>query len=73
MAMRVWDVTLSCDHRMLVVAPTVDAALAIAKREAWEHGVRLDGSPEEVDLIPGLLAWYPGPFSHDAIMPEVER
>ena len=65
--MKVWDVTLSCDHKMLVIAPTIEAAIAIARREAQAHGVEIDRSPQEVDLIPGLLVWYPGPLSRDAI------
>jgi len=70
--LRVWDITLTCDHKMLVVAPTPGAALACAQIEASTHGVLPEGQPAEVNLDnAGLLVWYPGPWSVDAI-PETE-
>ena len=64
----IWDITLSCDHRMLVIAPTLSEALDIAKVEAARHRTTVENA-EVVDLgRAGLLAWYPGPWSRDAVI-----
>ncbi len=73
--MKVWDITLTCDHKLLVIAATAEAALVLATEYAKAHDVEpetLPGhEPEEISLDhEGLLAWYPGPFSKDAISDE---
>lgn len=67
--MKVWDVTLTCDHKLLVKAPSLGWAVTHALIEAEPHGSRIVGEPVEVDLsTPGLLAWYPGPWGEGAII-----
>jgi hypothetical protein len=65
--LRVWDVTLTCDHKMLVISASPIVAMKIADDEARTHNAKAEGVVE-VDLSKqGLLAWYPGPFSVDAV------
>lgn len=64
--MNVYDITLTCDHKLLVVAFDAGDAREIASGLAAEHKTEV----KAVDLLilePGLLAWYAGPWSMDAI------
>jgi len=77
--MNVYDITLTCDHKMLVAAPNVETAIAIANEAASRHDVFALVSPlpnEQPIKVPltdaGVLVWYPGPFSDDAILDEEE-
>ena len=69
--MNVYDITLDCDHKMLVVASSEPIATVIAVDEARTHNAMVE-SITEISLTQGLLAWYPGPFSADAITDEEE-
>jgi hypothetical protein len=75
--MKVYDITLTCDHKLMVVALNADHAAEIAREAAARHGreARLSTlpgeQPVEVALTDaGVLVWYPGPFSDDAIIDE---
>jgi len=69
---KVYDITLTCDHKILIAARTPGEAYLIALNEASPHGADPMGPPTEVALNqPSVLAWYPGPFSKDAILDEV--
>ena len=69
--MNVYDITLDCDHKMLVVATSEPVAMKIAAAEAQTHNTTVE-SITEISLTQDLLAWYPGPFSADAITDEEE-
>jgi len=69
--MNVYDITLDCDHKLLVVASDEAVAMRIATGEAQTHHATVE-SITEISLTQGLLAWYPGPFSADAITDEEE-
>jgi hypothetical protein len=69
--MNVYDITLDCDHKMLVVASDEAIAMKLAVAEAQTHNATVEAITE-VSLTQGLLAWYPGPFSMDAISEEEE-
>jgi hypothetical protein len=72
MKMRVYDITLDCDHKLLVIAPSADQAGRIAAREAGPHHAIVEEVTEVALAEAGLLAWYPGPFSTDAVTDEEE-
>lgn len=70
--MKLYDVTLTCDHKVLVWAANVAMAEVLADEFVADHGARhstLPGhEPVEVSLdYPVALVVYPGPFSMDAI------
>ncbi len=71
--MKVWNVELDCDHELLVAAETPRQALDLA--EEWlrrEHrGAMPEKTATEVELLPGVLVIYPGPWSRDAAGDEV--
>lgn len=74
--MKLWDVTLTCDHKVLVAAETGADARLIATSAASSHkrGCRVSTlpgeEPVEVPLTRGVVVWFPGPFSADAIIDE---
>jgi hypothetical protein len=75
--MKVYDITLTCDHKLMVVALNADHAAEIAREAAARHDpeARLSTLPgEEPFEVPMndafVLVWYPGPFSDDAIIDE---
>ena len=82
--MNVYDITLDCDHKLLIIAPSADQAGRIAAREAGPHHAIVEEVTEvalnlsNVAVLwlgmaeAGLLAWYPGPFSTDAVTDEEE-
>ena len=82
--MNVYDITLDCDHKLLIIAPSADQAGRIAAREAGPHHAIVEEVTEVAlaentvnqlaQVVPeaGLLAWYPGPFSTDAVTDEEE-
>lgn len=71
--MKLYDVTLTCDHKVVVAAESPEQAVKLARGAAIRHGALpspLPGEePEEIPLDdPRVLVWYPGPFSEDAIV-----
>jgi hypothetical protein len=64
---------LTCDHELIVAAPSLAEALPVAEREASTHGARLSPLPGEgpqdvTPQSPSLLAIIPGAFSEDAVV-----
>ena len=58
--MKIWDITLDCDDKLLFKAETIEEAWRLAGIEAAGHDALVE-DVVEVDLSsPGLLAWIEG-------------
>lgn len=68
--MKLFEVTLTCDHYVLVLAATPEGALDVAEVEAHRHGVEVQGGTSDVVEVvldgPRFVAIVPGLWSRDA-------
>ena len=49
--MNVYDITLDCDHKLLIIAPSADQAGRIAAREAGPHHAIVEEATEVASLV----------------------
>ena len=61
----IYDITLTCDHKILIMAHNRAQAVALAQAETSTHDAHVKNVAEVDTTKPGVLAWYSG--SRDVI------